>query len=111
MTQICIVPQVSGVGGMVSFRAKFTAGLQARGIETTNDSRLSTLDSILIIGGTRELWSLWQAKQRGVRIVQRRRDCPHPKSLSRTCTVQRAGKLRVPRAHVRIRPVAERAVR
>jgi glycosyltransferase involved in cell wall biosynthesis len=71
MTQICIVPQVSGVGGMVSFRAKFTTGLQARGIEVANDSRLSNLESILVIGGTRNLSGLWQAKQRGIRIVQR----------------------------------------
>jgi glycosyltransferase involved in cell wall biosynthesis len=71
MKQICIVPQVSGVGGMVSFREKFTAGLQACGIKVTSDSRLPTLDSILVIGGTRDLTSLWQAKRRGVRIVQR----------------------------------------
>lgn len=71
MTQIGIVPQVSGVGGMVSFRGKFTAGLQARGIEVTQDSRLSTLDSLLVIGGTRHLVDLWRAKRRGVRIVQR----------------------------------------
>jgi glycosyltransferase involved in cell wall biosynthesis len=71
MTQICIVPQVSGVGGMVSFQAKFTAGLQVRGIEVTHDSRLSTLDAILVIGGTRDLPGLWHAKRRGVRIVQR----------------------------------------
>jgi len=71
MTHICIVPQVSGVGGMVSFRAKFTIGLQTRGIEVINNSQLSTNDSILIIGGTRDLFGLWQAKRRGVRIVQR----------------------------------------
>ncbi len=71
MTQIGIVPQVSGVGGMVSFRGKFKAGLQARGIEVTQDSRLLTLDSLLVIGGTRYLVDLWRAKRRGVRIVQR----------------------------------------
>jgi len=71
MTRICIVPQVSGIGGMVSFRAKFTAGLQALGIEVTNDSQLPRLDSLLVIGGTRDLSGLWHAKRRGVRIVQR----------------------------------------
>jgi glycosyltransferase involved in cell wall biosynthesis len=56
---------------MVSFRSRFTAGLQRRGIEVTHDSRLSNLGSILVIGGTRELFSLWRAKRRRVRIVQR----------------------------------------
>ena len=55
MTQICIVPQVSGVGGMVSFRGKFTTGLQARGIEVTHNAQLPTIDSLLVIGGTRDL--------------------------------------------------------
>lgn len=71
MKRICVVPNVSGVGGMVSFRDKFTAGLQARDVEVVHDLRLATCDSILVIGGTRDLVGLWQAKQRGPRIVQR----------------------------------------
>jgi glycosyltransferase involved in cell wall biosynthesis len=71
MTKIGIVPQVSGVGGMVSFRGKFTAGLQACGIEVFNDTRHPALVSLLIIGGTRDLMGLWLAKQHDVRIVQR----------------------------------------
>jgi glycosyltransferase involved in cell wall biosynthesis len=71
MTQIGIVPQVSGVGGMVSFRGKFTAGLRDRGVDVVHSARLPTLDSLLVIGGTRDLWGLWQVKRRGVRIVQR----------------------------------------
>jgi len=71
MTRICIVPQVSGVGGMVSFRGRFSAGLQARGYRVVHDPRLSTSDSLLVIGGTRDLPGLWRAKHRGVRIVQR----------------------------------------
>ena len=71
MMQICIIPQVSGVGGMVSFREKFTAGLHGRGIETTSNLQFATCDSVLVIGGTRDLLGLWRAKRRGVRIVQR----------------------------------------
>lgn len=71
MRRIGIVPQVSGVGGMVSFRDKFTSGLQARGIETTCDLHLATCDSVLVIGGTRDLPGLWRAKRRGAHIVQR----------------------------------------
>ena len=71
MTRICIVPQVSGVGGMVSFRGRFSAGLQARGYKVVDNPRLSTFDFLLVIGGTRDLLGLWRAKRRGVRIVQR----------------------------------------
>ncbi|MEN8172485.1 MAG: glycosyltransferase family 4 protein [Chloroflexota bacterium] len=69
MTRIGIVPQVSGVGGMVSFRAKFSAGLTARGFEVSSNPQ--DADAVLVIGGTRDLLSLWRAKRRGVRIVQR----------------------------------------
>jgi len=72
LKRICIIPNVSGVGGMVSFRSKFTAGLRARGIEVSHHaSRTTRHDAILVIGGTRDLLSLWRAKRRGVRIVQR----------------------------------------
>ncbi|MFN2151512.1 MAG: glycosyltransferase family 4 protein [Anaerolineales bacterium] len=71
MKRVCIVPRVSGVGGMVSFRAKFSAGLEARGIEVVHDPGLSNFDSLLVIGGTRDIPGLWRAKRRGVRIVQR----------------------------------------
>jgi len=69
MTRICIVPQVSGVGGMVSFRDKFSAGLSARAIEVCSIPK--DADAVLVIGGTRDFLSLWRAKRRGVRIVQR----------------------------------------
>ncbi len=71
MTCIALVPRVHGVGGMVSFRARFAAGLHARGIEIADDYQLSTADAILVIGGTRDLLSLWRARRRGVRVVQR----------------------------------------
>ncbi len=71
MKSICLIPQVSGVGGMVSFRAKFAAGLQARGIQITSLLQPAPCDSILVIAGTRNLPALWRAKRRGLRIVQR----------------------------------------
>jgi len=70
MARICIVPAVEGIGGMASFRAKFEAGMRRRGIALTNDADQAR-DAILIIGGTRRLLPLWQARRRGVRIVQR----------------------------------------
>jgi glycosyltransferase involved in cell wall biosynthesis len=69
--KLCLTPNVHGVGGMVSFAAKLTAGLQARGIETLSNLRRDRYDTLLVIGGTRDLPGLWQARRRGVRIVQR----------------------------------------
>lgn len=69
--RICVVPRVSGVGGMVSFQAKLTANLAERKIGVTSDLNDTPYDAILIIGGTRQLAALWRAKLRGVPIVQR----------------------------------------
>jgi len=71
VTRICVVPNVSGVGGMVSFRAKFNTGLIARGIEPCIDLGDLPYEAVLVIGGTRQLLGLWRAKKRGIPIVQR----------------------------------------
>ncbi len=70
MTRICIVPRVEGGGGMTSFRLKFEQGLRARGVEVAYDLS-SKADAVLVIAGTRSLWKLHRARQRGLRIVQR----------------------------------------
>lgn len=70
MPKICIFPRVEGTGGVASFRLKFEAGLTARGIEATNDPNESA-DALLLLAGTFDLRSLWKAKRRGTRIVQR----------------------------------------
>jgi glycosyltransferase involved in cell wall biosynthesis len=70
MTRICITPRVDGQGGMASFRIKLEAGLRARGVEITHNASGAS-DAILVIGGTRHLFPLWQARRRGVRVVQR----------------------------------------
>ena len=69
--KICLVPKLQGIGGMVSFQAKLAEGLSRRGIKISYDLNGTTHESILVIGGTRHLYQLWQAKHRGVRIVQR----------------------------------------
>jgi glycosyltransferase involved in cell wall biosynthesis len=56
---------------MVTFQAKLTAGLGARGVQVTYDLADEPYDSILIIGGTRDLVGLRKAQRRGVPIVQR----------------------------------------
>lgn len=55
---------------MASFRLKFEAGLQARGLEITYNPS-ETSDALLVIAGTKKLIPLWRARRRGVRIVQR----------------------------------------
>jgi glycosyltransferase involved in cell wall biosynthesis len=69
--QICLVPKLSGLGGTSSFQAKLIQGFNARGISYTFDLKNPGSPAILVVGGTRQLWKLWRAKQRGVRIVQR----------------------------------------
>jgi glycosyltransferase involved in cell wall biosynthesis len=71
MTRICLVPKVSGVGGMVSFQAKFSQGLRARGFEISLDLADQPYQAVLVIGGTRDLRGLAAARRRGVKIVQR----------------------------------------
>lgn len=70
MQRICIIPRVDGIGGTASFRLKFEQGLRARGVEVTHDLS-APADAVLVIGGTRGLLSLRQARRRGTRIVQR----------------------------------------
>ncbi len=68
---LCLTPRVHGVGGMVSFLHKLTAGLDARGIQTTHEIRNTDYQALLVIGGTRDLTGLWQARRRGIPIIQR----------------------------------------
>lgn len=70
MTRIGIIPRVHGVGGMVSFHEKLTAGLQKRGVEVS-DAPDDHCDALLVIAGTRDLGQLRRARKRGVRVVHR----------------------------------------
>jgi glycosyltransferase involved in cell wall biosynthesis len=69
--KICFIPRLTGIGGMVSFQSKFTRELSRRGIQVSYDLSDPTIDSILVIGGTRYLGKLRYAKHHGIRIVQR----------------------------------------
>lgn len=71
ISRVCLIPNVSGVGGMVSFRGKLVKGLADRGIGVSFDLSDTPYAAILVIGGTRNLPGLWRAKRRGVRIIQR----------------------------------------
>ncbi len=69
--RICLIPKVSGIGGMVSFRQRLTAGLVRRGLQVCDDLDEGPYEAVLVIGGTRQLMGLRRARQRGARIVQR----------------------------------------
>lgn len=70
-SQICLVPKLDGLGGMVSFQANLIRGLDAKGIPYTFDITSPENAAILVIGGTRHLYKLWRTKAQSVRIVQR----------------------------------------
>jgi glycosyltransferase involved in cell wall biosynthesis len=70
MPRICILPRVEGRGGVTSFRLKFEEGLHARGIDIVYDLSQGS-DVILVLAGTRHFLSLWKARRRGTRVVQR----------------------------------------
>ena len=69
--RICVVPQVSGVGGMVSFKGRLVFGLQKRGIEISQDLDDQPYQAVLVIGGTRQIAKLWKIRRQGIPIVQR----------------------------------------
>ncbi len=69
--RLCMVPRLSGVGGMVSFQQKMAAALDARGIQVCFDLDDLPYDAVLVIGGTRQLGGLWQARRRGIPLIQR----------------------------------------
>ncbi len=69
--RICMLPHLSGVGGMVSFQQKMAAGLAARGIRVCYSLADRPYDAVLVVGGTRQLAGLWRARRRGIPIVQR----------------------------------------
>ncbi len=66
-----MLPRMTGVGGMVSFRAKMEAALIARGHEVSDSLDDEPYDAILVIGGTRQLGGLRQARRKGIPVVQR----------------------------------------
>ncbi len=71
MPRICIFPKASNTGGVTSFQAKLTAGLEARGIQATYRLDDTPFDALLLTSTTRDLPGLLRLRRGGVRIVQR----------------------------------------
>jgi glycosyltransferase involved in cell wall biosynthesis len=69
--RVCLVPRLSGVGGMVSFQARLAAGLAQRGIQVCYGLDDRPYQAVLVIGGTRHLAGLWRARREGLPVVQR----------------------------------------
>lgn len=71
ITRLCLVPKMSGVGGMVSFQKKISEGLLRRGIEVCYHLSDHPYQAVLVIGGTRDLKGLLSARKRGIPVIQR----------------------------------------
>jgi glycosyltransferase involved in cell wall biosynthesis len=71
LKRVCLVPRLSGVGGMVSFQHKLVSGLAQRNIQVTYDPHDMPYQALLVVGGTRQLAALWRARRRGIPVVQR----------------------------------------
>jgi glycosyltransferase involved in cell wall biosynthesis len=69
--RLCLVPHLTGVGGMASFQGRLAQGLLARDIEVVYDLRHKPYAAVLVIGGMRDLPALYRARQAGARVVQR----------------------------------------
>jgi glycosyltransferase involved in cell wall biosynthesis len=69
--RVCLVPRLKGLGGMVSFQARLVAGFEQHGVEISYDLKDPHCAAVLVIGGTRQVGAVWQARRRGVRVVQR----------------------------------------
>lgn len=69
--KICVLPRVSGVGGMVSFQGRFIQGLERREVAVCGPEQVEGCQAALVIGGTRQLKLLLHLRRQGVRLVQR----------------------------------------
>lgn len=68
---VYILPKLDGLGGPASFRGRLIRGLKDRGITVTEMIEDPANSAVLVIGGTRDVFSLLKARRRGLRIVQR----------------------------------------
>ena len=71
MPRICIFPRATNTGGVTSFQAKLTAGLEARGIQVCNRLDGTSFDALLLTSTARDLPGLLRLRRQGLRIVQR----------------------------------------
>lgn len=69
---ICILPELTGLGGPASFQSRLKAGLLARGWKVVHNPAETACSAVLVIGGPRRfLPAVFAAQKHGLRIVQR----------------------------------------
>ena len=68
---ICILPELTGLGGPASFQSRLIDGLKERGYHVHHNPLDVDCEVILVNGGTRRVSDVLVAKQRGVRVVHR----------------------------------------
>ncbi|MBA4376198.1 MAG: hypothetical protein C0401_08515 [Anaerolinea sp.] len=68
---ICILPHKLGLGGPASFQSRLVSELNERGYYVSRDALDPANSAILVIGGTKHIFTLRQARRNGVHIVQR----------------------------------------
>lgn len=71
MKSVCIYPPQTGLGGPASFTGQLTAALERRGVQVHHNPLEPGCSAVLVIGGSKRLDWLWQARRKGVRVVQR----------------------------------------
>lgn len=69
--QIALMPKLTGLGGPTSFQAKLMQGLEKNGIQAHFNPHDPAVKTILVVGGTKHLPAIYQARRQGKRIVQR----------------------------------------
>ena len=68
---ICFLPQLTGISGPPNFQNRLIGQFLSRGIEVHHNPEKASGDALLINGGTRRIPSVWRARKRGVKIIQR----------------------------------------
>ena len=68
---IALMPKLDGLGGPSSFQRKLIQGLKEKGIQTHFNPFDPEVRSILVIGGTKNIQTIWKARRKNIHIVQR----------------------------------------
>ena len=69
--RICMVTRIPGIAGPANFQKRLETGLSRYGIKVSYDLSDRPYEVILVIGATRKLIGLRQARMRGIPIIQR----------------------------------------
>lgn len=69
--KLALLPKLEGLGGPSSFQSKLIQGLKSRGISAGFNPLEPGIQTLLVVGGTKQLYTIWQARRKGIRVVQR----------------------------------------